>query len=622
MLLGINLSSFGISIDIFLVLCILLLTTFMFVMNIVRTDVVAVIVLVLLGMCNILPPDELFSGFSSEAVISLIAVTIMGAGLEATGISVKVARWLMRFGTDKPRRILFLTMGITGFLASFMRSIGTASILLPIINKIHNRSKIDKAYLLMPMAFCSILGGMLTMVGTGPLIILNSLLANASHYVHTNSTSLDKYAPFGIFEVFPLGLALLIAGMGYFMLVRSKEEYAVKDKKLGSSTTKTHFRKIYGKEGEIFELKILANSPLIGKTICSLESLMDNSMSILGLLQGNEEKLPPLRGTILKKGAIIAMMGTTDLIQNFANTHKLKASTKLEVFAETLHSVRAGFCEAVIPPSSNLIGQEVRELHMKRKHHLNVLALVRGGEVYHQDALYKLILRSGDTLGMYSDWAVLREFEKNPDFFVLTNTYPHEKVNSAKMPVAVGFFLLAFLVVILRIFPISVGLLLGAVGMIATGVLTIDEAYEKVSWKSVFLLAGLLPLGLAMEKTGTTDWIVTRVLPTTITTPIWVIELLLAILATSLALIISNVGTTVLLVPIAMDIAVTLNAEPRLFALTVAMAASNTFILPTHQVNALISGPGNYSTRDFITIGGWMTVIYLIVLITCMQVFF
>ncbi len=282
------------------------------------------------------------------------------------------------------------------------------------------------------------------------------------------------------------------------------------------------------------------------------------------------------------------------------------------MFAELLHPVRSGLCEVVIPPSSQLIGLELRELHMKRNHNVHVLALYRGQTLYRGEELKSLVLRSGDTLGMFSNWEVLSDFHKNPDFVVVTTAYPRERMRQNKIGYALLFFGLPLLLIIVGKFPVSVGLLLGAAGMIATGVLSIDEAYDSVSWKTVFLMAGLIPLGLVMQSTHTSDWLAQYMVFLKGTIPSWGIQSIVAIVSGLVACVLSAVGATIVLVPIAIDLALELGANPSVYALIVAVASNNCFIMPNQQSNALIAGPGGYRNRDFFRVGGGMSVLYLV----------
>jgi di/tricarboxylate transporter len=605
--------------EIILVIAILLFTMVLFLSNAIRVDVAAVLVLVVLGLFKLLPPEQLFSGFSSEAVMSLIAIMIISAGLESTGISFRLARWMLNFGGENPKKILWLLMTAAGLSASFMRSVGTVALFMPIVNRINIRTGIDKSTLLLPMAFAALMGGTLTMVGSGSLIVLNSLLKNSFKYSAVNNT---VQSGFTLFAVTPIGIMLLVSGMVYLYFISPKlsKDNSKSTSNIGS--TKKHFKKYYGKDGDVFELRVSSTSDIVGCTVKDLELKLDSSMSLICMMQDKELNFPPLRGTEIKAHATLAIMGSKDSVTLFAQDHGLKLQPKLIVFSEILHPARAGLSEAVIPPSSQFVGQEARELHMRRNHKLHVLALCRGGTVLQGDELNKTVLRSGDTLGMYSTWEALYDFQNNPDFFVLTTTFPREKTYPEKIPFALFFFFLAIGLVAFGGFPISVGLLLGAAGMIATGVLTVDQAYEKVSWKTVFSIAGLIPLGLVMQTSGTAEWLADHMIPDNIKLAPWIVQSYLAIASSLLGFVISPIGATVVLVPVAMDIATTVGADPRVFALTVSLATSNAFIMQSNNVNSLIAGPGNYSVREFLGYGGGLSIIYLVVLILGLQIFF
>jgi di/tricarboxylate transporter len=317
-----------------------------------------------------------------------------------------------------------------------------------------------------------------------------------------------------------------------------------------------------------------------------------------------------LRCTIIERGNWIALMGNKDAILTFAQNFCLKLETQQKMFNETLHPARAGLCEAVIPPSSQLVGLPLKELHMKRNYNIQVLAVYRGKTVYRGEELKSLILGSGDTLGMFCEWRALSDFHKNPDFVVVTTAYPREEVRPEKVNYALFFFVVPFLLIILGDFPVSVGLLLGASGMIATGVLSIDEAYESVSWKSVFLMAALIPLGIAMQSTQTTDWLTQQAGLWQGDLPNWVIQCGLAVLSSLAAFALSAVGATIVLVPIAIDLAINVGADPAMYALIVAVASNNSFLRGTQQTNTLIAGPGGYTSVDFLRAGSGMTVLY------------
>lgn len=610
---------FNLTQEILLVLAILVGAAILFVSNAVRIDVAAILVLVFLGIFKLLPSDQLFSGLSSDAVISLIAIMIISAGLDNTGITVRFAKWILKFGGENPRKILILVMSAAAISASFMRNVGTVALFMPIVNRINTRTGISRSYLLLPMAFSAVLGGMFTMVGSGSLIVLNSLLRNSSRYLH--APKIMHYEPFQLFSVLPIGAILVLFGIIYLYFISSKLDADPK-KTIETGSTKSHFKKFYGKDGDIFEVRIPTSSEFSGTTVKNLEIKLPKALSLICILQDKEMHFPPLRGTTIKPHALIAIMGSKEGVANFASEYGLKVLPKLTAFAEMLHPARAGLSEAVIPPSSQLVGQEARELHMRRNYKLQVLALCRGEDIIQGEELNKIVLHAGDTLGMFSTWDALNDFQKNPDFFVLTTSFPREKTYPKKLPAALFFFILSICLVVFGKYSIAVGLFIGAVGMIVTGVLTIDQAYEKVSWKSVFFLAGLIPLGLVMQTTGTAQWIADYLIPDNIKVATWIVQSCLAVISMLLAFAVSNIGATVLMVPVAIDIAHHVGADPRIFALTVAMASAGTFIVQSNQVNSLIAGPGGYSPRTFFVFGSGMTIVYLVVMLVGLHVFF
>jgi di/tricarboxylate transporter len=252
---------------------------------------------------------------------------------------------------------------------------------------------------------------------------------------------------------------------------------------------------------------------------------------------------------------------------------------------------------------------------------LSLISIFRGGENI-RTQLPTVPFQAGDTLVCHTRWEHLARVEQNRDFVVVTSEYPHEKQRPHKVALALSFFALSLTLVLFTEIALPIALLSGAIGMIVTGVLTMDEAYDSVSWKTVFILAGLLPLGIAVENSGTANWIAQSVLWSLGDVPVWTLQLALAILATAFTLVMSNVGATVLLVPVAVNLAIAVDASPAMFALTVAVSTSNSFLIPTHQVNALIMGPGGYRVADFLRVGGIMTVLFLIVSLLMLNLFF
>jgi len=260
---------------------------------------------------------------------------------------------------------------------------------------------------------------------------------------------------------------------------------------------------------------------------------------------------------------------------------------------------------------------------MRKTYGISTLALHRGGETFREgEGVRDMPLQAGDTLVVHTTWDALARLEKDRNFVVVTTEYPHEELRPHKLVPALVFFTIALGLILFSDLRLSISLLVGALGMILTNVLNMDEAYEAVSWKTVFLLASLIPLGGAVENSGTAAWIAQQTLTLLDGVPIWGLQAAVAVLATFFTLVMSNVGATVLLVPLAVNIAIGAGANPAVFALTVAIATSNSFLIPTHQVNALIMGPAGYRVPDFMKAGGIMTILFLVVSLTMLNIVF
>lgn len=267
---------------------------------------------------------------------------------------------------------------------------------------------------------------------------------------------------------------------------------------------------------------------------------------------------------------------------------------------------------------------------MRKTHGLGLLAIHRGGETLslveteeHQATnIGQIPFRAGDTLVAFTTWNRLARLTNDRNFVIVTSGFPREELRPHKLKWALLFFFISIALILFTDLRLSLALLVGAGGMIAANVLRIDEAYEAVSWSTVFLLASLIPLGQAVQNTGTAAWIAAQILSLLEGWPIWSLQAGLAVLATIFTLVMSNVGATVLLVPLAVSIAVAAGGDPAIFALTVAISTSNSFLIPTHQVNALIMGPAGYRVVDFVRSGSIMTVLFLVVSLLAMNTVF
>ena len=615
------------------VLCVLGFTMFLFVSEVVRVDLAALSVMVLLGMLSYVPGlgnladiGHLFDGFSSNAVISIIAVMIIGAGLDKTGLMNKVAALILKYGGSTEARIIPIISATVGFISSFMQNVGAAALFLPVVSRISARTGLPLSRLLMPMGFTAILGGTMTMVGSSPMILLNDLLVTANADLPPEW----RMEAFGLFAPLPVGLALIVSGILYFVLFGRWVLPASQkgDDAASGQSMAEYLKRTYGLKADMVEVLVPEGNILVGQTI---GDLMDaHHMYVVGYYHAGRKVIAPRIDTDIRTPSRLAILGRKKVIEEICDIYGLEVLPELDHFAEDFAPTKAGVAEIVVTPGSSIIGKTAQELQFRRSYGMSLLAIHRGEEtlslVEHGDQkatrIVQVPFQAGDTLVVYTPWDQLSRMKKIKDFVVVTADFPEEELRPHKVQWALVFFGIALGLVLFTDVRLSLALLVGAVGMILSRVLSMDEAYRAVGWNTVFLLASLIPLGVAVQDTGTAAWIAQGVIRLLDGWPIWALQAGVALLATGFTLVMSNVGATVLLVPLAVSIAVAAGGDPAIFALTVAISTSNSFLIPTHQVNALIMGPAGYKVADFLRSGGIMTVIFLVVSQGVMALFY
>ena len=342
---------------------------------------------------------------------------------------------------------------------------------------------------------------------------------------------------------------------------------------------------------------------------------------IIGIKNGDEVKLEPAMDEMIWAGSVCAFMGDEEDMRSFKRKYRLEFRSDLNSFVNVLSPNRAGVSIVVIPPGSRIVGKTIVEIGMRKRYGTSVLAIYRGEEVIRR-RVRDVKLHAGDTLALHSSWTDLDRMSRNRDFVIVTDYPRQEIVRPNKLTTALAIFVVALSMIVLTSLPLALCLWTGALLMVINGVLTIDEAYRSVGWQTVFLLGGLIPLAIAMQSSGAAAWLSQQILSGLGDVPIWVLQTVLAIVTTVVTLLTSNVWASVVLIPIAVNLAVRVGADPAVFALTVALATSNSFLIPTHQVNALIKGPANYGVADFLRAGGVMTILFLVVMLVMLNVVF
>lgn len=595
--------------DMILVLGLLAFTMAMLVLEWVRSDIIALLVVVVIGITGLMPIDRLFEGFSGNAVISLIAIMIMGAGLDRTGALAKTAGLILKVAGGVESRLAIAVNSTVGALSSIIQSQALAALFVPVVSRVSARTGVSLRHLLLPMSFAILAGTNMTLVSNSPLILLNDLIDNTNRNLPPGAQTVET---FSLFAVAPVGIALLVAGILYFAIL-GKRILPTSDESQSATPgrTESYFAQVYGIRGEPAELTVTAESPMVGMSIGEAERIHGAPL-ILAVKNGNEARMAPPADEMIWVGTILGVLGAREAVADFAANQQCRVSIRMRQLADLFNPSRAGISEAVIPPTSTLVKHTVGNLHLRKQRGLSVLAVHRGDQVYRED-VREVELRAGDTVVMHSSWHDLALADASRDFVVVTDV-PKVEQRPGKIWHATFFFALALGLALFTELRISVALMVGAVGMLLTGVMNMDEAYTSVNWKTVFITACLIPLGWSMDATGTAAWISQEVLRYLGDMPQWFLQLSIAVITLLCSQVMSNVGATVMMVPMGINIALASGGHPGLYAMLVAISASNTFLIPSASpVLLIVAGPGGYRVKDFLRAGLPLTIIFLVI---------
>lgn len=586
------------------VLAILGVTVVLIVTELFRIDVVAILAMLALAGAGSITPEQARSGFSSNAVLAVIAVMVMGRGLYKSGISEKIAHFILRIA-GKGRRQIISTVAITvGLMSGFMQNIGAAALFLPVMTGISKREKISISSLLMPMGFAALLGGTLTMVGTSSLIVLNDLLAARG------------IEPFGLFTVLPIGIVLLVVGILYFSVLGP---YVLPTGREQSDTSKPGQKllNVWGLSDSIYTFRIPKGSSLIGKSAEDSKMGANYNINLLQVYDDNRDDYDIWKPIRFQRGQKLVVQGREDHVSEFAETYALQLIEEKE---KTTVGSNGGYVEVVVPARSSLVGKTLREVPLRQAYNAQVVLFFSGSEVV-EDEVADRVIQAGDTMVLHGKWESLQFFKESEDFITVT-PLEYEAKHPEKAWLAVGSFVGAIGLVMGFDLPISIGFLTGAIAMVLGNVLTIEEAYRSVEWKVVFLISGLIPIGIAMEQSGAASMIAEGLVGGIQQVHPFLILFTLGILMTIFSLIMSNVAATVLMVPLVLNLTGIGGLTSQVLVLQVGLCAANSFILPTHHVNALLMTPGGYRVPDYLRAGSILSILFVAVTTTILYLFY
>lgn len=606
------------TLEMMIVFAILGIVIILLVFDLLRVDVVGLLVMASLPLTGILKPGEATAGLGSTAVVVLICVMVIGASLNKTGIMSIVAQKILNMAGNSQSRVLSLVALAAALPSAIMSNVGAAALMLPATLQIAKKVKISASKLVMPMGFCANMGGNLTLIGSTPFIILNDVMGQ---WWKTNpQPGEEPFTPLGLFAVTPIGVALLVGTLAYFLLIGCRllpSQEVTDDGRLASSK----LRSIYGSEvGQGVEFVI--QQDFSGKTLGQLDLRAKFKASLVAVAKdaGKTKILSPLSTTLIEPGDVVLAIGNDKSIQKIITELGWQPKAEMKTFIAETSREKSGVLEGIVTSRSGLNGHTMRELQLKQLFTINPLAIMRGEEI-HIEKLDSIVLQPGDAILLAGGWDNLRYLQEKTEIVYTEKlegmVVKEEKASLALAALAAFLLLSIFLNVSLAISGL-VALLILVIGK----VLHIDEVYRAIEWKTVFLVAGLIPLGAAFEKTGAANFLAMSILQQISGISPLLLYLVLALITSFFALFVSNVGTTVLLVPLAMTLSSQVGADPKIAGLVVAISSINTFILPTHQVNALIMQPGGYKTSDYMRVGSGMMVLFLVILMAMLAIFY
>lgn len=589
--------------DSILVLAILGIAILLFSTERIRVDVIAMMVLLSLILTGLLTVEEAFAGFSNPAVITVWAIYIVSEGLFVTGVADYLGQRILGISGNDSARLTLVIMIAVGVMSAFMNNIGATAVLLPAVVAIGRKINVPASKLLIPLAFGSLLGGVTTLIGTPPNLLVSSALADAG------------FAPFALFDYTPMGLIVMVSGIAYFV-VAGRHLLPDRQSHLAEDLTAEYELRDY-----MTELKILPASTLVGKTIAEARLAPDYDLTIMGLLRhGREIRFNVLPETAIEADDVLLTKGPIKNILGVEEDIGIAIDPHLRLSELDLKSPENSVIEVVISQLADFAGKTLKEIDFRAKYGLTVLAVWHREEAI-VSRLADVQLQLGDVLLVQGPRQRLDYLRKDQSFIVLGPiTMEYRRQNKAFLSLL--FFGGMILLVSIGALHISAAAVLAAVLMVLFGVLIMEEAYTAIEWQSVFLIAGMLPLGTAMAKTGTADFLSNLIIDLVGGMGPQGIMIGLFLLTTIITEFMSNAAAAVLVAPIAISSAVTLGVSPQAFAMGVAIAASNSFLFPIgHQASVLVYGPGDYRFFDFTKVGLPLTLIIWALLIVFLPIF-
>jgi di/tricarboxylate transporter len=574
-----------------LVLIITAGAAFLFVTEKLRVDVAALSVLAALLIFGLIPAEQALYGFANTATATIAAMFVMSAGMVRTGLVEWIARHLDRIAGKGRQRLIVVLCITVATLSAFIVNTATVAILIPVAVILSKTRNIAPSRVLIPLSFASQFGGVCTLIGTSTNILVNSMAV---------SRGLD---PFHLFEFAPLGIVLVVIGIIYLTLFSNI--LIPKRKGVDEQIDK------YRLADYLAEMRVTAGSPFVGKSWRDVDKKKLNGVDLIKMIRNGKATWRAWTTTI-KEDDYLLLHGNADDLIKMKDAYKLETRADTAIGDKELQSDEIELIEALVPPRSRLLGRTLRGADYIKRFGCVVLAIQRRGKVL-RERLADISFDDGDTLLLQCDKESVSRIMESTDLIV-TNELTELHLRKDRALIALGIFVAMIVLIFFNIFPILIAAMLGAIAMVLGRCITIEEAYKAIDWKIIFLLGGIIPLGLALEQTGTAAWLAGTLLQPLMSMGPLIVLAILYLITAMLTEIMSNNASAILLVPVALSAAEFMGVSARPFLVAITFAASTSFATPIgYQTNTMIYAPGGYQFSDFARIGIPLNIIFWIV---------
>lgn len=563
----------------------------LFVWEKLRHDLVALFALLTLVILGVIPAEKAFLGFGHPAVITVAVVLIIGKAMENSGLIDVLGKWVANVGSSITLQILTLSL-LVGIASAFMNNVGALAILMPVTINIAKKNGTSPSYLLMPLAFASLFGGMTTLIGTPPNIIIANLRAD-----HVGES-------FGMFDFLPVGGGLTIAGIIFIAFLGWRL--------LPKRTAQKSESESFNIDDYITEVKVTKDSKALGISIGELTELTKADIQVLGLVRKNKRMHAPNDDEILLTNDIIIIESDTEALKTFIDETELKLAGDKNFRKDAAGSKNITVTEAVVMPDSPLTGKTASNLKMRTRYGVNLLAVSRKTKSIH-NRLDNLSFRTGDVLMLQGRAQAIEDAIKSMGCLPLAQRglrIGFEK----RIVITLSFFIASIILVVTNLLPVHIAFPLAAGAIVLSGVIPIKEIYKGIDWPVIVLLVAMLPVGEALETSGGADLITGQILNVSKDIPVWATVSLILVITMLLSGVINNAATVVLMTPIGIGIASGMQLSIDPFLMAIAVGASAAFLTPIgHQSNTLVMGPGGYKFGDYFRMGFPVSVLIIII---------